>query len=479
MNQSRIFHKSSYPANDSGDFVLYWMQIFRRFEYNEALEFAVKVANDFKKPLVIFEGLKCTYPWASDRFHHFILQGMDENKRIANDNGWNYYSFVEKKPFEGSGLIHALSRKACVVVSDEFPAFVIRDHNEKISQKISVPYITVDANGIIPLGSSAKAPYSAFQFRRLMQKNFLSEFEQAPKRNPMAALKNKSRVELRLNRLRNFTTDRFELSDSPIDHSVSILQIPGTREAALKKLKYFCTKILRDYAENRNHPDRKSTSELSPYLHFGKLSSYEIVKAVLKEQPKNWSLNRIHDVKGRRNGFFNGDASIEAYLDQVITWRETGYHFCHHVKNYDQYESLPKWAVKTLEKHARDKREFVYGLHEFESASTHDAVWNAAQRQLVREGTIHNYLRMLWGKKILEWTPDPKTALKYLIQLNNKYSIDGRNPNSYSGIFWILGRFDRPWAPERKIFGSVRYMSSESTLRKIKLKEYLREFGDA
>jgi len=451
------------------------MQIFRRFEYNEALEYAVKIANELKKPLLVFEGLKCNYHWASDRFHHFILQGMDENKRTANENSWNYFSFVEKKPREGSGLIEELSKRSCAVVTDEFPGFVIREHNEKIPSRISVPYITVDANGIIPLGLSAKAPYSAFQFRRLMQKNFLTEFERAPKRNPMATLKNKSRVELKR---REFSSNRFNLSDFPIDHSVSTLQIDGTREAALKKLKYFCTIVLSSYAENRNHPDRKSTSELSPYLHFGKISSYEIVKAVLKQQPKNWSMSRIHNLKGRRDGFFNGDPSIEAFLDQVITWRETGYHFCHHIKNFDQFDSLPKWAINTLEKHARDKREYVYELQEFESASTHDAIWNAAQRQLVREGTIHNYLRMIWGKKILEWTPDPQTALKYLIHLNNKYSIDGRNPNSYSGIFWILGRFDRPWAPERKIFGSIRYMSSENTARKIKLKEYLKKFAD-
>ena len=164
-------------------------------------------------------------------------------------------------------------------------------------------------------------------------------------------------------------------------------------------------------------------------------------------------------------------------MDEFITWRETGYHFCHHVRNYDSYKTLPEWAKKTLEKHASDPREHVYSLEQFETASTHDPLWNAAQRQLLQEGTIHNYLRMLWGKKILEWTKNPKTALSYLIHLNNKYAIDGRNPNSYTGIFWILGRFDRPWAPEREIFGTVRYMSSKNTQRKVKVKKYLKTFG--
>ncbi len=478
MNQIRVFPRNNKPVNTNGEFVLYWMQIFRRFQYNEALEYAVKVANELRKPLMIFEGLKCTYHWASDRFHQFILEGMNENKTIADKNSWNYYCFVERKPFEGRGLIQELAKKSCVVVTDEFPGFVIREHNEKMPSRIAVPFISVDANGIIPLGLSPKAPYSAFQFRRLMQKHFLLEFKNAPKRNPMSLLENKSKIDVNLKQWRDSSNNRYELRDFPIDHSASKLQIQGTRETSLKKLKYFANKILPKYAENRNHPDSQSTSELSPYLHFGKISSYEIVKAVLKRQPKNWSISRIHNVKGRRNGFFNGDPSIEAFLDQVITWRETGYHFCHHVRNFDQYESLPKWAISTLEKHAIDKRDYVYELSDFENASTHDPLWNAAQRQLMKEGTIHNYLRMVWGKKILEWTPDPQTALKFLVHLNNKYSIDGRDPNSYSGIFWILGRFDRPWAPERKIFGTVRYMSSKNTARKIKLKQYLTKFAN-
>ena len=165
-------------------------------------------------------------------------------------------------------------------------------------------------------------------------------------------------------------------------------------------------------------------------------------------------------------------------MDQVITWRELGYVFCHHRPNdYDQFESLPNWAKETLRIHAADTRPTLYSLEQLESAQTHDPIWNAAQRQLRQEGRIHNYLRMLWGKKILEWSASPEEALSTLIQLNNKWAIDGRNPNSYSGIFWTLGRFDRAWGPERPIFGKIRYMSSDSTARKIKLKHYLSRFG--
>jgi deoxyribodipyrimidine photo-lyase len=171
------------------------------------------------------------------------------------------------------------------------------------------------------------------------------------------------------------------------------------------------------------------------------------------------------------------DSSAFAFLDQVVTWRELGYNMCHFDPNHDQYDSLPEWARATLADHADDQRPFVYTLADFESARTHDPLWNAAQRQLVREGRIHNYLRMLWGKKILEWTKSPEEALDVMIELNNKYALDGRNPNSYTGIFWTLGRYDRPWGPERPIYGKIRYMTSQSTARKFDVAAYLDKYS--
>ena len=167
----------------------------------------------------------------------------------------------------------------------------------------------------------------------------------------------------------------------------------------------------------------------------------------------------------------------QSFLDELITWRELGYNMCAHRDDYDQYESLPDWARKTLEEHESDRREFCYEQSEFESATTHDKLWNAAQNQLVSEGQMHNYLRMLWGKKILHWSESPRAALATMIELNNKYALDGRNPNSYSGIFWVLGRYDRAWGPEREIFGKIRYMSSENTARKLKVKTYIQHYG--
>jgi len=256
-----------------------------------------------------------------------------------------------------------------------------------------------------------------------------------------------------------------------------VLDMQGTRQAALGKLGQFINYGLLEYDEKRNDPDENKTSGLSPWLHFGKISEYEIVKAVLDHQPKGWDLDNISFNGGSTGGFFNGDPNIDGFLDEVITWREVGFHFAHHRPDYAEFESLPDWALKTLKKHASDPREYVYSFEELEHSKTHDEIWNAAQTQLREEGIIHNYLRMLWGKKVMQWTPDPRTALDYLIELNNLYAIDGRDPNSYSGIFWCFGRFDRAWQ-ERPIFGKTRYMTSASTRKKVKLKQYLEKYGN-
>ena len=247
------------------------MQINRRFEFNYALEYAVEKANELKKPLLIYEGLKCTYPWASDRLHKFILEGMFENKQIARKNGWNYYCFVEEKPHEGSGLVNSLAKSSCLVVTDDFPVFVIREHNEKVGPEVPVTYVSVDSNGIIPLGLSKKAPYSAYEFRRLMQKNFLSEFSDPPLRNPMRKLK--VQVTLDLSQFTNHWSDCADKLDDidslleaiTIDHSVKPIPLKGTREAGLKRLKAFLAREISRYAELRNHPDLEVTSGLSPY----------------------------------------------------------------------------------------------------------------------------------------------------------------------------------------------------------------------
>ena len=227
----------------------------------------------------------------------------------------------------------------------------------------------------------------------------------------------------------------------------------------------------------RNAPEASATSELSAYLHFGHISAHEVAAQILARE--KWTPKKLsRKSSAHKSGWWGVSENAEAFLDQLVTWRELGFNMSYHRDDYREFGSLPFWARDTLAAHAKDKREYVYGLDGFENAATHDPLWNAAQRQLVREGVIHNYLRMLWGKKILEWSPSAEEALAVMVELNNKYALDGRDPNSYSGIFWVLGRYDRAWGPERKIFGKIRYMSSANTARKVRLTGYLEKYGE-
>ena len=483
INSYRKFTRNDKDVNEDGDYVLYWMQINRRLHYNYALELAVAWANKLRKPLLIYEGLNIAYPWASDRIHTYMMQGMKEHVDVSEDQSVNLFSYVEPEKGAGKGLLYKLAEKACCVISDEYPVFIIRKHNERVSQKLEVPYITVDSNGLIPLGLTDKDPYSAYLFRKVMQKHFVEAFTNPPKENPLDDLENRDKITLSEEFLAKYPSAQEMLANIPdtvanleIDHQVKPIEAAGTRAAALERMNAFITDDLFDYEEKRNDPDENKASGLSGWLHFGKISEYEIVKAVLDKQPKGWDLPDITPNNGKRDGFFKGDPNIESFLDELITWREVGFHYAHHRPDFDQFESLPDWVMETMDEHRSDERAYNYSLEEWEFSKTHDELWNAAQTQLREEGIIHNYLRMLWGKKVIEWSPDYKTALETLIHLNNKYAIDGRDPNSYSGIFWCFGRFDRAWQ-ERPVFGKLRYMTSDSTRKKVKLKQYLSKYG--
>lgn len=483
INNCRITKRNSHDPNTNGRYVVYWMQTSHRLSYNYALEYAVERANELNKPLLVYEELQCDYRWACERFHYFYLQGMHEHLQQTGDAGVTYVPFVEKEPGEGKHSLDHLLKKACLLVTDEYPVYFIRERNDHLSEQLAIPFITVDSNGLIPMKVSDKAPYNAYFFRREMQKLFTTCYTHPPLRDPLEQLEVTDRVSLDppLEKFRSRSVEALQDIDSFIGglsfpNEVPRIDQKGTRSAALGKLGQFIANGLPDYAEQRNNPDADKASGLSPWLHFGKISTHEIVSAVLAHQPEGWDPEDITYNDGTRKGFFNGDGNITEFLDELITWRELGFHFAYHNPEYDRFESLPDWARETLDKHRNDPREWIYSLEELDKAQTHDEIWNAAQRQLRQEGIIQNYLRMLWGKKVIEWTADPETALDYLIELNNRYAIDGRDPNSYSGIFWCFGRFDRAWQ-ERPIFGKIRYMTSKSTRRKLSLDSYLNRFG--
>jgi deoxyribodipyrimidine photo-lyase len=403
---------------------------------------------------------------------------MTDNARAFAATGVFHYPYVEASPGDGEGLLEALACEACVVVTDDFPAFFLPRMLAAAARKLAVRLEAVDSSGLLPMRATDRVFARAFDFRRFLQRELPAHLAQAPRREPLCS-------ELRSCRgLPDAITRRWpradeawlsggggDLSGLPIDHEVTPVPYRGGSRAAGELLEDFLGERLAGYGRGRNQPESEGSSGLSPYLHFGHLSVHAILARLAEVE--GWSPGEVSATSsGKRSGWWNMSAAAEAFLDQLVTWRELGFNYCAQRENHSRYESLPDWARASLDEHAGDRRPHVYTLEQFEEADTHDALWNAAQNQLRVEGRIHNYLRMLWGKKILHWSASPRKALQIMLELNDKYAIDGRDPNSTSGIFWVLGRYDRAWGPEREVFGKIRYMSSENTRRKLRVEAY-------
>lgn len=481
---NRLTQVNDLPINDQGQYVLYWMVAYRRTRWNFALEHALDRAKELGKPLLVLEPLRARYRWASDRLHRFVIEGMRDNAAAFAKSPVTYFPYVEPQPGTGTPLLGELAKHACTVVTDEYPCFFLPQLISVVKDRLPSRLELVDGNGLIPMRQPGRTFTVAHSYRRWMQKNILDSLLEMPAANPLSRLKLP-----RLESLPAKIAKRWRpadltsllaadgLSSIPIDHAVRPNEeIAGGTVAAQKKWKRFLTGRLDRYGEDRNHPDENATSGLSPYLHFGHVSAHQMAADLLDHE--EWTPDQASPANGKNHGFWNVTGPTEAFLDQLLTWREMGFNLAHRQpQTYDKFESLPEWSQKTLAEHADDPRPVLYELEQFERARTHDELWNAAQRELVSTGVMHNYMRMLWGKKILHWTRSPREALSILIHLNNKYGLDGRDPNSYSGIFWTLGRYDRAWGPKRPVFGSVRYMTSESARKKLHLKKYLARFG--
>ena len=465
-------------------YVVYWMISFKRIGYNFALQRAVEWANQLSQPLLILEPLILDYPMSSIRLHKFILEGMKEiDEMVSNTNAY-YYPFVEESPKESDGLLKEISKHASVVITDDYPTYFVPQMTAKASGEINTRYELVDSNGIVPIRLSEKEYVRAHDFRRYLHKNLEDFIIETPLEEPLKLLNkkfDKSAIKNILDQwppfdFQNLNIKEF-LENLNIDRSVEISSIRGGYSNAINQLNKFIDIGYNDYSKFRSDPSKEASSQLSPYFHFGQISTHEVFEKI--SHLESWSPESIDPkMVGRREGWWGSSENFESFMDELITWRELGYHTCVRRANYNQYSSLPEWAIKTLEEHSSDEREHIYTLDELTYSQTHDEIWNAAQNQLRTQGIIQNYLRMLWGKKILEWTPNPQLALSYMITLNDRYSLDGRDPNSYSGVFWILGRYDRAWGPERNIYGKIRYMTSDSTARKFNLKPYLEQWGN-
>lgn len=483
--EQRVRRLNERPVRADGAYVLYWMIANRRPVWNFALDHAEAIAEELRRPLLVLEALRVDYRWACDRFHAFVVEGMMDNERAFANNALTYYPYLEPRPGAGKGLLAALGKAACCVVTDDTPTFFFPGMVSAAARAVPVRMEAVDAGGLIPLRAPDRGFARAYDFRRWIQRDGVDALLAQPRRRRV----NRDRLEV-LDRVPRPITeswpaltqhergDRSWLAELPIEHDVGASDsTPGGRTAALRRLRTFVDERLPHYAEAARHPDAAGTSGLSPYLHFGHVAAHEVFAAVVDAE--GWTPARIDESRadGRRSGWWGLSENSEAFLDQLITWRELGANTALHTPDHESYETLPNWARETLDAHANDTRRHVYDVDQLAVSATHDEIWNAAQTELRRTGRLHNYLRMLWGKKIVEWTPDPRTALETMIELNNRYALDGRDPNSYSGISWVLGRYDRPWGPEREIFGKVRYMSSESTRKKVRLKSYLERFG--
>jgi len=479
----RIRLANDAPVRPERGYVLYWMVAARRARSNFALQRAVELARELGRPLVVFEPLRAGYAWASDRLHAFVLQGMADNTRAFARTPAGYFPYAETATGDGSGLLDALAAEAAVVVTDDAPFFFLPRMVAAAATRLDVRVEAVDGNGIHPIHAVDRVFPTAFAYRAHLQKVLARHLDDVPAADPLAGVRLPPAPALEAILARWPRASAGLLSGSAeslaslaIDHRVVPVEARGGAEAGHARLAAFVGRDLGGYADGRDDPDEPRTSGLSPYLHFGHLSAHEVFAAVMSHE--GWTRRQLAaSGGGKREGWWGVGRGAEAFLDQLVTWRELGFNASAHQADFDRYETLPAWAQATLAAHAGDPRPHRYEREAFERAATHDPLWNAAQTELVRDGRIHTYLRMLWGKKILEWSPTPESALETMIFLNNKYALDGRDPNSYSGIFWCLGRYDRPWGPEREIFGTVRYMSSENSARKLRVKAYLARYG--
>jgi len=434
MIQAERIRRLNDRGSRPGDYVLYWMQSSARAEFNHALEHAIDMANEAGKPLLAIFGLTEDYPCANRRHYRFLLEGLREAQTLLEE--MNIRLVVRRGSPDRCAV--ELSGGAAIAVVDRGYTRIQRGWRSRAAEGMRCPLIQVEGEVVVPVeAASPKEEYSAATFRpklRSLLPGFLVPLKQ---REP-----EKSSLGVQI--------ESYDISDPGraldglgVDRSVGTVEgFRGGTSRANERLDAFIRGKLDRYQELRNDPTVNGLSNLSPYLHFGQISPLYVALKVNETESS-----------GR-----------EAFLEELIVRRELAINFVHYNHRYDSYDCLPEWCRRTLEEHEKDPREYVYTRDEFEEAVTHDPYWNAAQREMVATGKMHGYMRMYWGKKILEWTESPREAYEIAIHLNDKYELDGRDPNGYAGVAWCFGKHDRPWR-ERPIFGKIRYMNDRGLRR--------------
>ena len=450
-SDTRVTLRRGGAPDPDGTCIVYWMERAQRGRDNHAVDLAVNLGNALGLPVVTYfaEIAKCSH--GNLRHYTFLNQGL---KDIEADLAARNISFVLRHAPSDSHekLLHEV--RAAMVIGDENPLREPERWRRVLAARLRIPFWTVDADVVVPSRLIEKAQYGAYTIRPRLYR-LLPEFL-VPYENPKA--------EKAWKWPKGFCADTADEDMTRgwkhLDRSIAPVErwAGGTSEG-MKRLRHFTRKLLKNYERDRNRPELDGTSAMSPYLHFGQVGPATVALAVQAAARKDPSL------QGARNAFFN----------ELIVWRELAVNFVKYTESYDTAECAEPWARKTIDDHVKDEREQLYTLAQLEGAQTYDELWNAAQTQMVHQGWMHNYMRMYWAKKMLEWTPDRSTAVKWAVYLNDKYSLDGLDPNGYAGIAWaMLGKFDRAWG-ERPVFGKIRYMSGASTGRKFNSKLYIEQ----
>ena len=444
IQEERVQHLNEEDVRE-GDYVLYWMQSSQRAEHNHALEYAVQRANGLGQRLLVVFGLTDDYPEANLRHYAFMLEGLKDVEEALRGRG---IKFVVRRGSPDEVALGA-GEEASLIVTDRGYMRPQRRWRERVAKEAGCPLTQVETDVVVPVElASGKQEHAARTLRPKIGE-YLEDFLVALRPTKLE----KQSLDMR--------ADGIDLSDigkvldeMDLDRSVgpvSHLYRGGTSEAK-KIFRRFLKENLKTYVGHRNQPQTDDVSHMSKYLHYGHVSPI-------------WLALEARGASAKED-------DVASFVEELVVRRELSMNFVFYNPDYDSYSNLPGWAKETLEEHAKDEREYTYTREELESAETHDEYWNAAMREMVHTGYMHNYMRMYWGKKILEWSSSPEYAYGTTLYLNNKYFVDGRDPNSFANVAWVFGQHDRGWT-ERPVFGKVRYMSASGLERKAKPDRYV------
>jgi deoxyribodipyrimidine photo-lyase len=446
IQDTRVRQLNDFDIRMYADYVLYWMQQSQRAEVNHALEYSILQANRLGIGVVVAFGLMDDYPEANLRHYTFMLEGLTETQALLKKRGIHMAVRRGSPP----DVALELGQHAAMIVCDRGYLKHQRLWRNKVARKAACSVVQVESDVIVPLETvSPKAEYAARTLRPKIQKHlddYLIELKPVKVQH--------STVDISINGL-EWKRPADILAVLKIDRTVSDVTgfFKGGTSRAKKIFSNFVRSRLKNYEKNHNQPQTDDISHMSVYLHFGQISPLYLSLKINKAD-------------------HGSDSDKAAFLEELIVRRELAANFVYYHRNYDNFDCLPEWAKHTLNDHRKDRRPYIYTRRQLEDAKTHDPYWNAAMQEMKHTGFMHNYMRMYWGKKILEWSSSPELAFRNTLAINNKYFLDGRDPNSYAGVAWIYGVHDRAW-PQRPVYGKVRCMMASGLERKCDIRGYV------